>query len=75
MVRLDIDALAREQQLPKSANMILLGMAAPFLGLLDAEQLRAAIARVFAAKGEAVVAANLQAFDLGLDHSQKTVSK
>ena len=75
VVRLDIDALAREQQLPKSANMILLGMAAPFLGLLDAEQLRAAIARVFAAKGEAVVAANLQAFDLGLAHSQKTVSK
>ena len=75
VVRLDIDALAREQQLPKSANMILLGMAAPFLGLLDAEQLRAAIARVFAAKGEAVVAANLQAFDLGLDHSQKSVSK
>ena len=75
VVRLDIDALAREQQLPKSANMILLGMAAPFLGLLDAEQLRAAISRVFAAKGEAVVAANLQAFDLGLAHSQKTVSK
>ena len=75
VVRLDIDALAREQQLPKSANMILLGMAAPFLGLLDAEQLRAAIARVFAAKGEAVVAANLQAFDQGLDHSQKSVSK
>ena len=75
VVRLDIDALAREQQLPKSANMILLGMAAPFLGLLDAEQLRAAISRVFAAKGEAVVAANLQAFDLGLDHSQKSVSK
>ena len=75
VVRLDIDALARERQLPKSANMILLGMAAPFLGLLSEEQLRAAIARVFAAKGDAVVEANLQAFDLGLSHSQQTVSK
>ena len=75
VVRLDIDALARERQLPKSANMILLGMAAPFIGLLSEEQLRAAIARVFAAKGDAVVEANLQAFALGLSHSQQTVSK
>ncbi|MCR4824666.1 MAG: indolepyruvate oxidoreductase subunit beta [Bacteroidales bacterium] len=74
-VRLDIEAVARENGLPKSANMVLLGMAAPYIGLLSAEQLREAIARVFARKGEAVVQANLQAFDLGLSHSLKTVSK
>ena len=74
VVRLDIEGLAREQGLPKSANMILLGMAAPFLGLLSPEQLLDALGRVFARKGEAVVQANAAAFRLGLEHTEK-VSK
>ena len=63
--RLDIEAVAREAGLPKSANMVLLGMAARHITLLSAEQLRAAIGVVFARKGEAVVEANLHAFALG----------
>jgi indolepyruvate ferredoxin oxidoreductase beta subunit len=74
VVRLDIEGLAREQGLPKSANMILLGMAAPFLSLLRPEQLLDALGRVFARKGEAVVQANAAAFRLGLEHTEK-VSK
>ncbi len=74
VVRLDIEGLAREQGLPKSANMILLGMAAPFLGLLTPEQLLDALGRVFARKGGAVVQANAAAFRLGLGHTEK-VSK
>ena len=69
-VRLDIEGIARDNDLPKSANVVLLGMAAPFIKLIEPQQLRAAVARIFAAKGEAVVAANLKAFDLGLNHSQ-----
>ena len=68
-VRLDIEGIARDNDLPKSANVVLLGMAAPFIKLIEPQQLRAAVARIFAAKGEAVVAANLKAFDLGLNHS------
>ena len=68
-VRLDIEEMARDNGLPKSANVVLLGMAAPFIKLLQPQQLRDAVARVFAAKGEAVVAANLKAFDLGYNHS------
>ena len=75
VARKDIEETARGAGLPKSANMLLLGMAAPHVGLLDADQLRAAIARVFARKGDAVVQANLQAFGLGLSHSMQTVSK
>ncbi len=75
VVHLDIEAVAREQGLPKSANMVLLGMAAPYLRLLDPQQLREAVSRVFAAKGEPVVQANLRAFDLGLSHGMNTVSK
>lgn len=69
-VRLDIEEMARDNGLPKSANVVLLGMAAPFIKLLEPQQLRDAVARVFAPKDEAVVAANLKAFDLGLNHSK-----
>ena len=69
-VRLDIEEMARDNGLPKGANVVLLGMAAPFIKLLEPQQLRDAVARVFAPKGEAVVAANLKAFDLGLNHSK-----
>lgn len=72
--RCDIEALAREAGFPKSANMVLLGLAAPFLGLLTPDQLLDAVGRVFARKGEAVVQANQAAFRLGLDQSN-TVSK
>jgi indolepyruvate ferredoxin oxidoreductase beta subunit len=75
VVRLDIEEIARELQSPRSANMVLLGMAAPYLPLLSEEQLRAAVARVFARKGQEVVDANLRAFEAGLSHSLKTVSK
>ena len=75
VVRLDIEEIARELQSPRSANMVLLGMAAPYLPLLSEEQLRAAVARVFARKGAEIVEANLRAFDAGLSHSLKTVSK
>ena len=67
---LDIEALAAEMKLPKSANMILLGMAARYIDILSADELRQAIRAVFAKKGEAVVEANLKAFDAGYDASK-----
>lgn len=71
VVRADIETLAREHAMPKSANMILLGMAAPSLKqLLSEEQLCDAIARVFARKGAEVVRANLEAFKLGLEFAR-----
>jgi indolepyruvate ferredoxin oxidoreductase beta subunit len=68
---LDIDTVALEHKIPRGANMILLGMTAPFLGILSPEALRAAVARVFAPKGEAVVEADLKAFDLGIEAAGK----
>jgi indolepyruvate ferredoxin oxidoreductase beta subunit len=49
--------------------MVLLGMAAPYIEILTVGQLRKAIATVFARKGEAVVEANLKAFDAGVTAS------
>ena len=64
---LPIEDVAKENSLPKSANIILLGMAAKYIEILSAEALRESIAHVFASKGEAVVEQNQRAFDLGLN--------
>lgn len=64
---LPIEDVAKDNNMPKSANVILLGMAAKYIGILTPEQLRESVARVFASKGETVVEMNLKAFDLGMD--------
>ena len=67
VVQLDIEEVAKEAGAARSANVVLLGMAAKHLEIVSTEQLRNAVATVFARKGEAVVNANLKAFDLGLN--------
>lgn len=64
---LPIEDLARQNNMPKSANVVLLGMAARYIEILSPEELRESIKRIFASKGEAVVEMNLRAFDLGLN--------
>lgn len=63
---LNIDTLAHENQIPKSANMILFGLAARCIGILSPEQLRSAIGRVFSIKGDKIVESNYKAFDIGI---------
>lgn len=67
VVSFDIDQVARDLGNPRGANMVLLGMAAPHIGILSVANLRQAISAVFARKGEAVVEANLKAFDAGVE--------
>lgn len=71
VVSLDIELIARDLSSPRSANMVLLGMAAPYIGILQIEQLRDAIITVFSRKGQAVVEANLKAFDAGVAAASK----
>ena len=66
VVKLDIESVAKDAGNARGANMVLLGMAAPYLEILSVEQLRKAISVIFARKGEAVVEANLKAFDCGV---------
>ena len=68
VVVLDVENLAKENHMPKSANVILLGAAAPFLKILDAEVLRESVGRIFASKGEEVVQMNYRAFDIGHEY-------
>lgn len=65
--QLEIEAIAKDLHSPKSANMVLLGMAAPYLEILSITQLRQAIAAIFQRKGDKVVEANLRAFDRGAE--------
>lgn len=67
VVQLDIEQVAKDAGSARSANVVLLGMAAKHIGIVSTEQLRNAVATVFARKGDAVVNANLKAFDLGVE--------
>lgn len=63
VVQLDIEQVAKDAGNPRGANVVLLGMAAKYLEIITPEQLREAVATIFARKGEAVVQGNLKAFD------------
>ena len=64
---LPIEDIAKENSVPKCANVVLLGMAAKYIEILSPEELRESIKRVFASKGEKIVEMNCKAFDIGLN--------
>ena len=64
VVSIDIEQMAKDNQVPRSANVILLGAAQKALGI-EYDKLEAAVRRVFSRKGEAIVEANLKALALG----------
>ncbi len=64
LIMLDIEQLAKDNGIARSANVILLGAAQKALGI-DFEKLEGAVRRVFARKGDAVVEANLKALAIG----------
>ena len=70
VIKLDIEQVAKDTGNARGANMVLLGMAAPFIEIVTVEQLRSAIATISARKGDAVVEANLKAFDEGVKVSK-----
>jgi indolepyruvate ferredoxin oxidoreductase, beta subunit len=64
IVQIDADKIANETGNTKASNMVMLGAASPFINI-DEEIILKAIETVFAAKGEAVVKSNRQAFLAG----------
>ena len=71
VVAIDAEAAARAVMSPRSANMVLLGACAGVLQILDPEKLREGIRSIFGRKGEAIVEANIKAFDAGRELSKK----
>lgn len=64
-VALDVAAIASEATSPRAANIVLLGAAAPFLGI-DIAKIEDGIHSVFACKGDDIVEMNIKAFRAGL---------
>ena len=64
VITLDLEQMAKDGGVPRSANVILLGAAQKALGI-EYEKLEDAIRRVFGRKGEAVVEANIKALAMG----------
>lgn len=70
VVALDVDAIAAQAASPRAANIVLLGAAAPFLGIEPAK-IEDGIRTIFARKGEQIVEMNLAAFRAGFEYAQK----
>ena len=64
VVLIDIEQLAKDAGVARSANVILLGAAQRALGI-EYDKLEEAVRRVFERKGEAVVEANIKALAIG----------
>lgn len=65
-VVLDVDAIAREAGSARASNIVMLGAAAPFLGIAF-EKIADGVRRIFSRKGEEIVNLNLQALQAGYD--------
>ena len=64
-VLLDVDTLAKEAGAPaQAANMVLLGAAIPMLGI-DHDTIIDGVKRIFARKGDTIVASNVAAIEAG----------
>ena len=74
VIAIDVEAIAKQSASPRSANIVLLGAAAPFLDI-EAGKLEAGVRAVFARKGEEIVNMNLAAFRAGYEYAQKSLKR
>ena len=70
---IDAEAIAKELGSVRSANMVMLGAAAPFLEM-PFDEIEKAIAKLFGNKGEAVVELNQKAMKAGYEFSNRAVA-
>ncbi len=69
-IALPADEIAREIKAPKSANIVVLGAASPYIGI-EAEMLEKGLKKLFGSKGEEIVEVNIKALRAGLDFALK----
>ena len=68
-VVLDVEAIAKEGGSVRAANIVMLGAAAPFIGI-EYDKIADGIRRIFGRKGEEIVEMNLKALKAGYDVAQ-----
>ena len=69
-VLLDVEIIAKEIGSPRTANMVMLGAATPFLGI-DYEKIADGICSIFGRKGDEIVSVNLKALQAGYEIATK----
>jgi indolepyruvate ferredoxin oxidoreductase beta subunit len=72
VIAIDVDGIAKQVASPRAANIVLLGAAAPFLGI-DIEELEEGIRTIFGRKGEDVVEMNLKALRAGCEYAKQNI--
>lgn len=72
-IALDADEIARQMGSPKSANMVILGAASPFLDI-EYSSLQDAIRSIFRKKGDDVIQVNLDALEAGRRFSSEKLN-
>ena len=65
-VILDVESIAKEVGSVRTANIVMLGAATPFIGI-EYEKIAEGIRSIFARKGDEIVAMNLKALKYGFD--------
>ena len=68
-VVLDVEEIAKEAGSVRAANIVMLGAAAPFIGI-EYDKIEAGIRQIFGRKGEDIVNMNLKALKAGYDLAQ-----
>lgn len=68
-IALNADEIAKKLGSARSANMVILGAASPFLEI-DYSELQESIRRIFARKGEEIIKLNLDALQAGRDFAE-----
>lgn len=74
VVAFDMDVMAKDIASPRSANMVLIGAASPFIEMPERD-IESAIAKVFGPKGESIVEANIKAFRSGREKALEVINK
>ncbi len=74
VIMLDAERLAKEHNVPRAVNMVLLGAASPILGI-DFDKIEQGVRRLFARKGDAVVDMNLRALACGREAAHQFMAE
>ncbi len=71
-IAIDANQIAIDLGLRRSANMVILGASAPYLGL-EFNDLEKALTNIFKTKGNDIIQANIKAFNAGLEFAQNYI--
>ena len=73
VILIDADQMAKKARSLKASNMVMIGAASPFIQI-EPEKIKVGITKIFKRKGEEIVQMNLNAFQMGREHTLANLS-